>query len=810
MSEAAEQAEDVKKLGDAVAKADDAMKKAAGSAGLYGAKLDKLTELVIGATGGEETVEKFKKAQEAYKLAGEAAATKGQRVTAMATAAKFAGAAVLGLGARVATFGAEARQASADLYLYDQRIRALGAANAEIQRSTAGAADATVAFNMQTELASRGIVANAQHQAVLARAIRETANARQISQEAASQFVTAALDGDAAAAARLNISLNGTTTTAQRYARVTQELATQQRGAAVATRNAAEEARVQEQASDRAWGSIKKFVFEASGLSLIEDTVHGVSTAFDGLRGMVERNTTAGRAAATQQTQRATQLREEARLANEVKALAAAKTADERRALNISNAVAAAELERYGVTVRGLGRAITAEEQYQLALSAGQRFARRAREEDIDFAQRRAQVAQELMTAVQRRNAEESRRDASRNATAELGVLAAQVRAHGGIVAAGIRSVSVQERYVALRREAANLAQREHEEDDAYTARATATIQALQAAQQAAAQRANDARETRTARDEFRDSMNERADLHAKEAEVTRRSGETELEYLRRRIEAQNELNQAAQQGHDEAQAAFVAFQQQTRESMQLEDQKRGEQQAAETERARTEFARVEENRRGKEQAAREAAESAALIERQNSMAERLRGAFGFAGDDIATFNQRLAEGAKTGADGLAELTKGVIEAGIAAAQSGEDGGAAVAKYVDQWAGAKAVQWGMQSLEALAGAGIAYLIRPDAVPGLLASAAVYGGLALGAGVTAAAIPNAPAASSGSGGVGRDKGFGMASSSRSDSAMEAKAQAPVIINISGVLANEQTQEVLVRAMGEAEARGLWGR
>ena len=32
-----------------------------------------------------------------------------------------------------------------------------------------------------------------------------------------------------AAAARLNISLNGTTTTAQRYARVTQELATQQR-----------------------------------------------------------------------------------------------------------------------------------------------------------------------------------------------------------------------------------------------------------------------------------------------------------------------------------------------------------------------------------------------------------------------------------------------------------------------------------------------------------------------------------------------------------------------------------------------------
>ena len=34
------------------------------------------------------------------------------------------------------------------------------------------------------------------------------------------------------------------------------------------------------------------------------------------------------------------------------------------------SAVAAAELERYGVTGRGLGRAITAEEQYQLALSA--------------------------------------------------------------------------------------------------------------------------------------------------------------------------------------------------------------------------------------------------------------------------------------------------------------------------------------------------------------------------------------------------------------------------------------------------------
>ena len=194
-----------------------------------------------------------------------------------------------------------------------------------------------------------------------------------------------------------------------------------------------------------------------------------------------------------------------------------------------------------------------------------------------------------------------------------------------------------------------------------------------------------------------------------------------------------------------------------------------------------------------------------------NNLELQIHQAFGLAEENSRTATQSMAQGAKAAYDAFGELGAGIAGAIKSATESGEDVGAAVAKQVDEWAGAKALQWGLQSFEALAGAGLAYFIRPDAVPGLLASAAQYAGLAAAAGVTAAAIPNAPAASAGSGGSGSgDRGLGMASSMRSESAATTKAPAPVVFNVSGFTSTESAQEGIVRALSEAQARGLISR
>ncbi len=287
-------------------------------------------------------------------------------------------------------------------------------------------------------------------------------------------------------------------------------------------------------------------------------------------------------------------------------------------------------------------------------------------------------------------------------------------------------------------------------------------------------------------------------------AEVERRRGETGIEYINRRLEAQRALNEVDAEARDMETERLNA-------DLAAAQNKEEQRTIAEGERRRN--IADAEYEAGLERERQRAAMNAATVDRERAdqVENRLRDAFGLAEENSRTATQSMAAGAKAAYDAFGELGAGIAGAIKSATESGEDVGAAVAKQVDEWAGAKALQWGLQSLEALAGAGIAYFIRPDAVPGLLASAAQYAGLAAAAGVTAAAIPNAPAASAGSGGSGSgDRGLGMASSMRSESAATTKAPAPVVFNVSGFTSTESAQEGIVRALSEAQARGLISR
>jgi hypothetical protein len=269
------------------------------------------------------------------------------------------------------------------------------------------------------------------------------------------------------------------------------------------------------------------------------------------------------------------------------------------------------------------------------------------------------------------------------------------------------------------------------------------------------------------------------------EAELEQRRFESTIDFRNREIEAARRAIEATRAARTQEQADFDAYLARQRE---LTD----------------EYDRQE---RAKSAAAAAQAAAAFALQREDELVNRLRESFGLAGDAVTTYNQQVATAAKTGTDAVGELVNGSIEAAVSAAQAGEEAGAAIAKYVDEWTASKALQWGLQALEAVAGAGVAYFIRPDAVPGLLASAATYAGLAAAAGVATAAIPNAPAEGAGAGTEGAGRGERMAGSSRFESAAASAPVAPIVFNVSGFTSTESAQEGIVRALREAQARGL---
>lgn len=805
MSEAAEAADDLDKLAQAADNAGKALEENAKAASLAGAQLDKLKELAIGALGGEETVEKYKKASEALKLFNDKGASTGQRAVAGAVAVKqFAsaavamGGAVAGAASTVVQLVDQMYRAEAAAQQYDQRIGSLSGSLGAMRTATAGAVDTQVAFNASFALADRGIEANAQTMAIAARVTREFARDRQVTQEQASAVFQRALDGDAQAAQQLGLRLNDTTTTTQRHAAIIAQLEARYRGVAAEQQTAAERAQVYERAQQQANNKISSWLgYIAAGPV--------ASFFYTGLvKSIANQNEQTDAATKAQQRHNAV-LKQSVDLARARLSAEEQRATYERRNAAISLGAINEELQRRGVVIATLGETINAEQAYGRARLDVMQASRRADETGAQFDQRKIELAQRLTDAIRRRNAEATRQDTLRNAEAELGVMAHQIRAMGGTVDARIRSITPAQRLAQIQREIADFAARENESIEETYQRRNGLFQQEQAALATANQAANAAQDAARARREYNDLLNEASNLGVKIAQVESRAGESAGDRIGRQIQAQRELNELMQQSYDAADEHFQRFQEQTRTELALQNQKAEEERAAANERTRVEYGRQVEQQRARETQQREMNAAVVAAQRADATEQRLRDAFGLAQDQMMTTNQAVAQSAKAGYDAIGELGSAAVNAAIEAANAGGDVLGAVAKQVDDWAAAKAVQWGLQSLEALASAGIAYFIRPDAVPGLLTSAATFAVMAGAAAITTAAIPNAPAASSGAGAGGRER---VASSPRNESASSGKAMPAMVFNVSGYTSTESAQEGIVRAFEEAKRRGLW--
>ena len=782
------------------------------------ARTSKLKELSVGALGGEETVEKYNKAREALKLAGNESLSVGQRFAAGAVAAKFAAGAVGALATKAIEFAADAREAAAETERYQQRLAALGGAYDNIRAATAGAMDSQVAFNLQFAIADAGVAQADSHLAALSRAVREHARTRQVTQEQASSVVQRAIGGDAAAAAQLGINLNGVTDAAARQRAVLDGLVRQQQGQTVATRDATEEARSQEQAWTSLGNGLKKVGAAALYplLSTIED-INRAQHSWTVTQAESARATDAAGQAAQQQT---AQLERTASVLRQQRDLQRQVAQDAQRDASVQLQAGQAELARYNVVIQALGQRMSAEDQLRLAIMNAHDIERRAGEEAPAFEQRRLKAQQDLLAAIRRKNDEQARRDGEVQAQRDLGLLAHTIRAHGGVVDARIKSIGPAQLYRDIQREIAGFAQRENEDTTQAAERFARLMQQGESARQQMNQEARDAFALRENQRELNNLQREAQSIGLKvagtwdrqgfHARVAAEAGESAADTVARQRDIQRDLNQLVLDGIQDSERQVNLLAQMAENVRRVEEKERDlaaverERQLAMEEADTAKFRSLAEQTN--EQRAR-ADERRRNLEDAQDMERQLRSAFGFAEDlqeQSQTATQSMAKGAKEAADGFAELGKGMLDAAVSAAKSGDDAGAAIAKQVDDWAAAKALQWGMQAIESFAGAGMAYFIRPDAVPGLLTAGAMYTGLAAVAGITTAAIPNAPASSSAGGG---NTGAMGPAGLRNESSANAREQPAIVFNVSGVMANEQTQEVLVGALRDAQGRGI---
>lgn len=420
-------------------------------------------------------------------------------------------------------------------------------------------------------------------------------------------------------------------------------------------------------------------------------------------------------------------------------------------------------------------------------------FVRRANEIQQLQERRRAAAQQSAELARLQAVAEaEGARDRAAHARDDIGMAVRAAQQAGQRVFLTQQAVTPMQRLAFLQRELGRLSQNEtaNREQILTNLQAITQIreQQRQQAQQAAAANRQSVIEAQRLEEVETNLRNVRGTMAAEGVEsamLERRRFESTIDFRNRELEAARRNLEVMRAQRTAERTEFEGFLTRERERLELE----------------------RENTAAKQAASRAIDDTTFALQRQDDIAARLRDSFGLAGDSVATFNQQLAGAAKAGADTVGELVKGSLEAAVGAAKAGEDAGAAVAKYVDEWTASKALQWGLQALEAVAGAGVAYFIRPDAVPGLLASAATYAGLAATAGAVTAAIPSAPAASAGSERSGAGAGERMAGSSRTEPAASTAPIAPVVFNVSGFTSTESAQEGIVRALREAQARGL---
>lgn len=849
MSEASEQAQDIsalvvaigdmtralveahaaeKKYTEATKAASEADREQAKSASASEQALKKSQDLFARGIGGGEVAEKVAKLREAYSLASDSQQAFGTRARAAAGGVGIAARMVGGYAQQLYQAGRAGIEAEAKLGAHLQHIHQLGSAYAQVQRATAGAMDASTAYGLNQQALDRGIMASAEQLGVVSRAVRELARDRGIDQEQASSMFEAAMNGDAHAAARFGLSLSAATTSAERFRLAQQQLAQRQSGQTVVGQNVVEEANRATMSLDRASQAYSSTVLThiTGPLKVLAGMLETVPGSADYAKRSIVAlfQTDATRAANAQQAAVAERQRLERLVATtnaerRLQETQAQAAADRMRQATDANSAALNDLSQYhfitdamGAQYTALGRTTTAQEQYLRALSATMAIQLRQGEDSIAFEQRKTEAVQALTAAIRRNHDEEQRGRARHDGEIELGVLLRTSRQHGVGLNLRQRSVTVEEQIRDVRRQIRDLSQTTNESDSDFLARETQILQReAQLTQQVSSgndqwrQRARDRRDLASAEEEYRMVLQHTALIEGELADHSERyRDETRIDYLHRVIAAQQEVNRtqdeaiATEEQHAEAQRASQdAFETRNREAHKAALEREAERRDAFTETGR-EWQRQANERFSQE---RHRAMDATSLETQ------VREQFGFAEEHVKTIEQTSIAAAKNAVDAFGELGSSVANAMAQAAASGDDVGAAIAKQVDDWAAAKAIQWGLQSVEAFAGAGIAWFIRPDAVPGLLASGATYAALAGAAGLASAAIPNAPAASAGGGAGGKNADYGLAASSRTDTSANAQQQAPMIFNISGFTSTESAQEGIVRALREANSRGL---
>lgn len=693
-------------------------------------------------------------------------------------------------------------QATAEYARHDRALRLLGNSYAAVERATNGAMSAEEALNLQGQIQTAGVRVNAEQLGLLARAAREYALATgNDASQAVEKLSNAIVNNSEDALSELNLAQARSTNSAQTLSNMTQLLAERYRGLAPTAQQADERVQSFERAAKEAGNTLLTVVARGAegaldylfrlggGTQSVTQTLKDMSRE---VRDMMN-STAEADVAATQAAARARTQFEIDRRAFQSSSMLSGSGLTIPQASQLNDAERQSITQLFGEASRLSNEVF--QQRLREILELHEKNAQAARDER-EQAEQTARTRREFseLNAMMEKEASEDRRQ---HAGDELGMLRAQAQQLGLRVNLTQQAVTPQQRMNFLQREMLRLTQDESRNRDAIAKNLREQVQIRSAQVQHSA---TDARQAAREREELRRVAQELNELYgdadrleAKIQTVDRRAGEGAIEWLRRRVEAQRAVNTAAEEGLQTAKEELAL----------LQDKAEAE---ADRARAAQDEANQREidNARAKEAAAAELNAHAVALRRADELEQRMRESFGLAQEQAMTTTQAMASGAKNATDAFGELAKGIIDAGLASAANGTDAGAAIAKYVDEWAAAKAVQWGLQSVEALASAGIAYFIRPDAVPGLLASAASFAGLAAVAGITTAAIPNAPAASSGSGAGGGDR---LASSSRNERAMESKGAPAMVFNVSGFTSTESAQEGIVRALQDAQRRGI---
>lgn len=572
----------------------EAQKKLTQAQADHAKKLEKINALASKGLS-EELPEKLKDAREALGHVGDKTLTLGERFTALRAgtligARALAGYVGVATGA-IQTIGELVRAEQEALAVRERlamQSREVASSMDAVRAATHGAGTEADAASVRQALLAAGIAATGDRIGAVLEAARQNRQSNE-DNAASAQRVISALQGNVAAQDQLGIRTNANATAAEKQADALRQLGEANRRAGALTQTAAEAQRQAEQGSEAASRGVTAF-----GVSILRaipptrtiiETYGLLGRAGQWLGEIQETNAGTEEEAIARAQRRGEQLAEQAARTRAAAAAEQARAQAEAQARDAATAAAQTELGVLAEQARMNGElvdstiaSVTAREAYTRAVLATQMATKGANESDAAFAQRQTQLLGQQTAARERALQAEQRASQQRRAADDLGVIAAQARAHGAIVSSQVRSVSLAERQRHLAQEIRDLHQSDFESIEQFNQRSSQLIQQHEAGRQALLQAAQLATQTRQAREQLRlleeqtqanpllrtgftsDMMlrldpRGRAQVEQLERDAYNPRGrgneENELATLQRRTQALQQINQLLQQQYD-------------------------------------------------------------------------------------------------------------------------------------------------------------------------------------------------------------------------------------------------------------------